>query len=322
MNPRISVLLVLTAGLTLDPLPAAEPLVAKSPVELTGTHGRFDFIKFDAARGRLLACHTGNGSRDVIDAATSKLIKSVPTGVAIDAKGGSYDVSVSKPPQMVMVDAARLEVVATVPLPDPADVDTFGATWDRVFVCDDAKPELWMIDPVAKKIAATLTLPGVGMEDLGFNDAGTFLFQCMKKSSELAKIDPRGPTVVAHWSTAPAENPHGMAMVPGSETVLIAGGTGQLALMSLVTGQVLASTDIAPRVDEIAYDPGLKRVYGASGTGVISVVQLDGTHLSTLATVPSAPGAHSITVDPVSHSVWIAFATKDGRPCVQEFSAQ
>ena len=84
---------------------------------------------------------------------------------------------------------------------------------------------------------------------------------------------------------------------------------------------MLSSVDVAPRVDEIAYDPVLKRAYCASGTGVISVVALDGAKLTALAPVASSPGAHSIAVDPQTHTVWIVFA-KDNKPFVQAFTAK
>ena len=64
-------------------------------------------------------------------------------------------------------------------------------------------------------------------------------------------------------------------------------------------------------MDEIAYDPGLGRVYCASGTGVISVVSLHKDRLGAAETIPSAKGAHSITVDPKTHTVWIVFAQGD-----------
>jgi hypothetical protein len=35
--------------------------------------------------------------------------------------------------------------------------------------------------------------------------------------------------LVAKWSTAPADKPHDMAMVPGTDQVLIVGETGKLA---------------------------------------------------------------------------------------------
>jgi DNA-binding beta-propeller fold protein YncE len=249
---------------------ATQPLFAAAlttlpPVELTGTHGKFDFIKVDETRGRLLACHTGNGSLDVIDEGTSKLIKSIPTGnaqgVAIDDKGGRYFVSCSKPPQMVIVDATKLEATGTLSLPGPADVCAYSSVLNRVVVDNDDKPEQWWIDPDAKKIAKDLRYLGSGMEDVAFKPDGLAVLQNIKDTSQLAWADPERTEVNDAWTTAPAEKPHGLAMV-GDNDVLVAGGNGKLVLIDDGPGKVLASADIAPRVDEIAYDSGKSEVFG------------------------------------------------------------
>jgi hypothetical protein len=304
---------------------ATDALVPQPPMELSGTQGKFDFIKVDSARNRLLACHTQNGSLDVIDLTSGKLVKSVATGnaqgVAIDDKSGRYFVSCSKPPKMVVVDSAKLGVAGEVALPEAADLVAYSPVMDRAYVCNDEKPEMWVIDPNTKQILSTLTFPGAGMEDLGFNDEGTVLFQCLKESSQLAKIDLKEGKIVTQWPTAPVEKPHGLAMVPGTDSVLVVGGNGKLVLMSLSTGQVIASTDVSPRIDEIAYDPELRRVYCASGLGTISVVSLEQNKLTTLAPLPSSQGAHSIAVDPKTHAVWIVFA-KDGKAYVQSFTTK
>lgn len=300
----------------------AAGLTPSTPVELTGTQGKFDFIKIDEAHDRLLACHSGNGSLDVIDVTTSKLIKSVPTGaaqgVALDTKGGRYFVSVSKPPKMVIVDSSKLEVIGEVPLSGPADLVAYHPGLNRVFVCNDEKPEMWIIDPETKKILSSLILPGGGMEDLDFNAEGTFLYQCLKDSNEVAKIDPKEGKLINTWSTSPADKPHGLAMIPGTNATLVVAGSGKLSLLDLTTGKFVGSTDIAQKVDEIAFDSGLKRVYCASGLGTISVVGVDQNKLTTLDALPSSPGAHSIAVDLKTHTVWIAFA-KDGKAYFQSF---
>ena len=122
---------------------SAASLTPGAPLELTGTTGEFDFIKVDATQRRLLACHTQNGSLDVIDIDASKLIKSVPTGnaqgVAVDEKGVRYFVSVSKPPKLVIIDSTKLEVTGEVPLRDPADVMAYDPKSNRAFVCNDTK---------------------------------------------------------------------------------------------------------------------------------------------------------------------------------------
>ncbi len=294
-------------------------------MELTGTQGKFDFIKIDSANNRLLACHARNGSLDVIDVITSKLIKSISTGnaqgVAIDSENNRYFVSVSKPPKMVVVDSTKLDAIGEVALPGPADLVAYHSDTNRVFVCNDDKPEMWVIDPMEKKIVSTINFPGGGMEDLGFDSQDTFLFQCLKDSSELAKLDLKTEKVVAKWSTTPADKPHGMAMVPGTDQVLIVGGTGKLALFNLGTGQIVGTADVSPKVDEIAYDPTLQRVYCASGLGTISVVGLDHKTLTALRPLTSSPGAHSIAVDSQTHTVWIAFAKND-KAYVQAFTAK
>ena len=319
-----NLLILLALAATLLPATAAPALTPNAPIELTGTHGKFDFIKVDAANRRLLACHTGNGSLDIIDVDKSQLIKSVPTGnaqgVAIDEKGGRYFVSCSKPPQLTIVDSKKLEVTGQVPLPGPADICAYSPKLNRVFVDTDEKPEMWVIDPEAKAIVTTIPMPGAGLEDIGLNADDTFLFQNLKATSELAKIDPKTQTVLTKWPTTPAANPHGFAIMK-TNAVLIAGGGGKLALLDLASGKVLASCDITPKVDEIAYDDALGRAYCASGTGQISVVFVSQNKLTPLGNVPSAPGAHSIAVDPKTHQVWIVFA-KDNKPYVQSFTEQ
>jgi DNA-binding beta-propeller fold protein YncE len=303
---------------------ADDALVPAKPLILSRTQGKFDFIKIDSARHRLLACHTGNGSLDVIDLASGHLITSIPTGaaqgVAIDDTKNRYFVSTSKPPALVTIDAGKLKVLGTVSLSNPADLNIYDAKSGHVFVCNDTKPEIWVVDPDVGKILTTLTLPGGGMEDLGFDSGGAHLFQNLKDSNELAELDPATGQLLAKWPTSPSDKPHGLAMIPDSNTVLVA-GNGFLTLMDLSTGRVLVSAAISQKVDEIAYDPVLHRAYCASGLGMISVVAVDPGKLTPIGTIPSAPGAHSIAVDPQTHTVWIVFA-KDGQPYVQSFSAK
>src|ERR1700681_222262 len=280
MKPKAILSLVCSSLLIIPALvSAADFLTPENPVEVAGTQGKFDFIKVDSANNRLLACHTGNGSFDVIDLKSSKLIKSLPTGnaqgVAIDSENNRYFVSVSKPTKMVIVDSTKLDVIGEVVLPGPADLIAYHSETNRVFVCNDNKPEMWVIDPMEKKVVSTISFPGGGMEDLGFDSRDTFLFQCLKDSNELAKLDLKTEKVVAKWSTSPVDKPHGIAMVPGTDQVLIVGGTGKLGLFDLSTGQIVGTADVSPKVDEIAYDPTLHRVYCASGLGIISVVGVD-----------------------------------------------
>jgi sugar lactone lactonase YvrE len=165
MKPK-AILSLVCSSLLIIPrfVSAADSLTPGNPVEVTGTQGKFDFIKIDSANNRLLACHAVNGSLDVIDVITSKLIKSISTGnaqgVAIDSENNRYFVSVSKPPKMVVIDSTKLDAIGEVALPGPADLVAYHSDTNRVFVCNDDKPEMWVIDPMEKKIVSTINFPG------------------------------------------------------------------------------------------------------------------------------------------------------------------
>jgi hypothetical protein len=294
-----------------------------APILLEKTSGKFDFIRIDTAKRRLLLAHTGNKSLDVFDLESRRLIKSVPTGaaqdVAIDSKESRYFVAVSAPPQLVTVDAVKLERTGDVPLPAAADLATFNESNGRVYVCNDTAPELWVVDPKTKKIASTITVSGSGMEDLAFEPGFKKLFQVVKGNNTVVVIDSANSKVVESWSTAPATNPHGMAMVPDADTLLVAGGSGKLALISRTNGKVLASAEIENRVDEMAYDPELHLAYCPGGSGNISVVRVEPEKLVVLESVSGAAG-RSIVVDPKTHTVWMASSQGD-QSFVQPFAA-
>ncbi len=157
------------------------PLTPGEPIVLEKTTGKFDFIRIDAAKRRLLLAHTGNKSFEVFDLDSRRVLKSLATGAAqdsaVDAQNGRYFVSVSAPPKMVIVDSAKLEITGDVPLPAAADLMTFNPRNGLAYVCNDTAGELWVIDPEAKKIVSTIILAGTGMEDLALDEQNKRLFQ-------------------------------------------------------------------------------------------------------------------------------------------------
>ena len=130
---------------------SAELLTPGKPIALTGTHGKFDFLNFDAATHRLLAAHAGNNSLDVIDAEKGALVKAIPTGqaqdCAIDAKSHRYLVSVSKPPGLVVVDASTLAVTGTTPVGGPADLLVYDEKSTTAYVTHDDSTHVWAVSP-------------------------------------------------------------------------------------------------------------------------------------------------------------------------------
>jgi DNA-binding beta-propeller fold protein YncE len=290
------------------------PLTAGEPILLPGTHDGFDFIRIDTAANRLLLGHEGNKSFDVFDLHTRKLLKAVPTSTAqdaaVDVKRGCYYVSGNDPGRMVIVDSAKLEITGQVQTPANTDLIAFNPLTGLVYECNDTAGEVWVMDPVAKKIVTTIKVDGSGVEDLAFDPEFKHLYQAVKGKNTIAVIDPTSNKVLETWPCAPDEGVHGIAIVPESDGLLVA-CAGKLVLFNRSSGKVTSTATTGARVDEMTYDPGLHKAYCASRQGNISVVAVESGKLTALGDVPDESGTGDIVVDPGTHLVWIAYHKGD-----------
>ncbi len=321
---------LLPAGLSLLPLLAAASLAAdpllkpEAPVAVAGSKGSFDFIQVDGKARRLLANHTGNGSLDIFDLETGKLLKRVATGsaqgVGVDEVGGHYFVGVSKEKKLVIVDAKTLEKTGEVALPGPADDVIFDVGNGLVYAgCDDGT-EVWVINPAEKKITATITIPE-GPEVFACDPSTHRVFLNVKSTSVLVAMDDAANKVADTWTTQPAAGPHGLAFNPATHRLYAAGNNGKLAILDSVSGQVKGSVGIAAKVDQIAMDHGLRRIYCASHNGGLSVVEETEAGGKLLGEVKTPKGARSVAVDQATHAVWIAYT--EGANCfIQRYTLE
>lgn len=306
--------LVSLAALALLPLlcRGADVLKPGHPVRLPGPAARFDFLNIDTGRNRLLAAHPGAGALEVV-ALDGTAVNTVATGAAQDcvvtANGAVYMVSVSRPAQLAIVDAGTLKITGTVALPGPADLLAV-SPGGTAYVCHDDAKEIWVVSPGLAKVEKTLALPGAGPEGVVLD--ALHVFQAVKGASAVAVFALPGESPAGTWPTVPAQAPHGMVLVKQAEALAVAGGNGKLVLMSTQDGKVESVCDIPPRVDEIAYDAVLHRIYCASGLGKIAVVECEDGKLTRLGEAADAQGAHSIAVDPQTHLVWVAYMTPAG----------
>jgi DNA-binding beta-propeller fold protein YncE len=131
-------------------------------------------------------------------------------------------------------------------------------------------------------------------------------------------IDPSSNQVTDAWPLAPDKGPHGIAVVPDNNGLLVA-CANNLVLLDRATGKVTATAPIGGRVDEMAYDPGLHIAYCASRVGSISVISVEAGKLTSLGDVPDEKGTGDIAVDPKTHTVWIAYP-KGGQCVAQPFT--
>jgi DNA-binding beta-propeller fold protein YncE len=299
---------------------------------------RFDYQSLDPGTGRLFISGMSIGKLLVFDTSTNKLLTeldgypqvtgvlavpelhkvyaSVPgkgVGALVSAASGMAGIG-SGGGQVVILDSRTLHEIARV----PGGVFPNGITFDpddrTIFVTDEFGKGVTIIDGEADRSTGRVELGGL-IGNVQYDPITKRVYAAVKNTNELVAIDPKSHAVVARYRLNGGRHPHGVAISPGSALAFIAcDEDDRLLVVALDTGRVLNSLPIAHRPDVLAIDPALRRLYIASESGALSVLDIkDAASPAVVATFPYAENAHSVSVDPNSHRVFLPLRNVDGR---------
>ncbi len=286
-------------------------LTSQPPLVVPGGPGKFDWMAFDPRRRRVLAAHTGTGTLVVLDADAGGPVRQVKTGpaqgIAVDTPDGKYYVGGTDDQLVTVVDSSTLAPTGEIKVTGPVDAMVYEPKRRMVYADHDDGTDVWVIDPKTDKIVASVTVAGPP-EEIKYDAVTDRLYQNIKTTNSVQVIDPATHLVTATWPTAPATGPHGLVVDGRAHRLFTAGNNGKLAAIDTRTGRVVASADIARGADQIAFDPEMKRIYCACGSGAISVVQETPDGVTLLGNVLAPAGTHTLAVDPKTHAVWVCYS--------------
>jgi DNA-binding beta-propeller fold protein YncE len=288
-------------------------LQAATTIEVPDSKGKFDFLRIDSKRHRLLAAHENDGTADYFDLQKSTLIKRLKLGgvvdTAVDPDSTYYYLSVQEAARVAVVDAATLQEVKSIKTEGPTDAIIYEPKNHRIYVTNDDGTHVWVIDPVAAKVVGSIDIPGVP-EFMVYDSAADRIYLNLKTVDKVAVIDPATDKVVSLWPTGPATQPHGLALDAEHHRIFTAGGNGKLAVIDTNTGQLVTSVNIAAKVDQIAFDPVAQLVYCA-GADKMTIVRTSGSSVVTVGDVNTAATAKNVAVDLQTRAVWTTYT--DGK---------
>ena len=87
-----------------------------------------------------------------------------------------------------------------------------------------------------------------------------------------------------------------------------------MTVFTLDKHEAIAHLPLPPGADVAKFDPGLRRIYAACSSGVISVHhEDDAEHFRKIEDFPVQKMVHSLAVDPSSHRVYAPEQEEEGR---------
>jgi DNA-binding beta-propeller fold protein YncE len=231
-------------------------------------------------------------------------------GVVIDPTSALGYVTRSEANTVDVFDPVAMHVVKRIAVADDAD-GIFYDPFEKLVYAVSGDPKLaTLIDPATQTKVGVIALGGKP-EFAAVDPQTRLLLQNLADTSTLAAVDVARRAVVARWPLQPCQAPSGMAIDPAHRRLfVVCSKNAMLVIFDLDAHRVTKSLPIGGGPDSVVFDPDLHRLYTTGKSGVMSVIQQDGADAyHVLDTVHLHYGAHTLAVDPVTHRVFVGYAS-------------
>ena len=137
-----------------------------------------------------------------------------------------------------------------------------------------------------------------------------------RSTNEVAEIEPATDSIVGQYPVQGCQYNHGMAVdSERHRAFLLCGKSRTMTVFALDTHRAIAHLALPAGADVVKFDSGLRRIYAACSSGVITVYQeVDGGHFRKIEDFPVQKMVHSLAVDASSHRVYAPEQQEDGHP--------
>jgi DNA-binding beta-propeller fold protein YncE len=218
-------------------------------------------------------------------------------------------------------DPTSLRLLARIPVADDADAILYVPSAKLVYVANGDAKIATLIDPEKHITVGIVTLPG--RPEFPALDLRTgLLYQNLEDIDSIVSIDLGERAVTGQWSLAPCQGPSGMAIDSEQRRLFaVCSRNATLVVFDLESHRVITSMRIGGGPDSVAFDGALHRIYCAGKAGRLTVVQQDSPNAYRLLDeIHTHYGAHTLALDPVSHRVFVAYASLFANPRISVFS--
>jgi DNA-binding beta-propeller fold protein YncE len=258
----------------------------------------------------------------VFDTAAEQVVGTVgdvktPTGVLAVLERGRIFAAAAGSGDVAVIDAETLAVIAhTGQIGFPDGLDYVPAV-KQVFVSDESGGGELVIDATTNTVVMTIDIGGEAGNTHYDTGSGCILI-AVQSQNQLAVIDPTTDRLVGRYDLdADCQTPHGFLIdALRRHAFVTCEDSATLLVVDLQTMAVTATYPVGDGPDVLAFDPGWRRLYVASESGIVSIFDERGSELQPVGEY-RAPHAHSVAVDPRTHLVYLPLEDVDGKPVLR-----
>src|SRR5260221_1797851 len=275
-----------------------------------GGDGGTDYLTAEPGTGRVFVSRGTHVM--VLDATKGTAIGDIPDmpsnhGIALVPASNHGFITCRGDSSVAMFDLKTLAVVKKIKIPaggqDGIMYDDFT---NRIVLTNHSKPgTATAIDPGAGEITGQAELEDNSPEGAASDGKGK-LFVNNERKNTIQVLDAKAMKVLASWPLDSCDGPTGIAYDRATDRIFT--GCGKMsAVLNANTGKIVAKIKNGDGVDALGWDPSEKLIYIPAGRdSSVTIVHEDSADTYTVvATVTTARGAKTISVDPVKHAAYL-----------------
>jgi DNA-binding beta-propeller fold protein YncE len=276
-----------------------------------GAPGSQDYLTFDPATDRVFVAHATKVA--VIDARTHAVVGAIGPfhdshGIAIVTALGKGYADSGDDGVVKVFNLSDLAIVKTIKVSPDADGMAFDPHTGLVLVVAGDSHNLTAIDPARDTVAKVIDLGGKP-EFLAVDGRGKAYVNLMDLN-KIAKVDLVSGKVEAAWPLQNCTTPKGLAYDPRTHRLFSGCASGRMAVVDAADGHAVANLPIGVGSDGVAVDAERGLAFSSNGEGTLTVVRHEGgDRYSVARTVPTFFGGRTMTVDPATGTLFVAYDT-------------
>ena len=269
----------------------------------------WDYLLYDATGNRLFIAH---GTSILVVDPEGKKLGEIPAdgahGTALVPEQNLGFSTNGRAGTVTVFDSKSLTKLQDIKVGENPDAIIYDPYSKHIIVMNGRSKDLMAIDPIAKKVDATVPLGG----KLEFAAAAPGkVYVNVEDTGEIAVVDTASWKATQRWKLADCEEPSGLAINQQHDTVFTVCGNAKMLILNASDGKVMATIKTGDGTDATAYDPGTGYAFASNGAGNITVVKKAGSGYVMAENIPTAKSARTMTLDPNSHKLFTVAADFD-----------
>jgi len=302
---------------TLTPVHAQDGPYKFSKEIVVGGEGGWDYLSIDAPAHRLYVAHATKVV--VIDTQAAKVVGELPDtpGVhgfePVPELGRGFS-SNGREDKVGIWDLKTLKLIQKVETGGNPDGIMYEPSKKEIWTFNGRGKSSTVIDAQTGKVVATVPLEGKPEAAQADSKAGK-IYVNMEDLNAIKVIDIATHKVTATWPIAPGEGATGLAFDVATHRLFVACDKF-IVMMDSTNGKVVYTVPAGEGVDAAAFDPGTKYAFASAGeTGIVTIAHEDSASmLKVVQTLKTRQGARTMTLDPLTHAIYLATTDYEPRP--------